>query len=222
MIVNTSFNVRGEPIVRAPEEAWNCFLATDMDVLVLERFLLRKRAQPEAATVSGAARRSRSRPDRSRQPRRRGGDAVGARGPAARSRMLEIDRRPSARQLRWFGLLLAAFVALAGGLVQWRLGAPEAARAVWAAGAALTAVYAAVRPWRRFVWLGLSYAALPIGWTVSHLALAATYFLVLTPIGLALRPFRRDPLDRATDPSAASYWAARRPVRDVRRYFRQF
>ena len=222
VIVNTSFNVRGEPIVRAPEEAWNCFLATDMDVLVLERFLLRKRAQPEAATADGGARRRRSRPDRSRQPRRRGGDAVGTRGPAARSRMLEIDRHPSMRQLRRFGLLLAAFVALAGGLVHWRLGAPEAARAVWAAGAALTAVYAAVRPWRRFVWLGLSYAALPIGWTVSHLALAATYFLVLTPIGLLLRPFRRDPLDRAPDPSAASYWAARRPVRDVRRYFRQF
>jgi carbamoyltransferase len=42
VIVNTSFNVRGEPIVCTPEDAYRCFLATDMDVLVLEDFVLRK------------------------------------------------------------------------------------------------------------------------------------------------------------------------------------
>jgi carbamoyltransferase len=42
LLVNTSFNVRGEPIVCTPEEALNCFLGTDMDVLVLEDVLLRK------------------------------------------------------------------------------------------------------------------------------------------------------------------------------------
>ena len=35
VLVNTSFNIRGEPIVCTPEEAYRCFLATDMDVLVL-------------------------------------------------------------------------------------------------------------------------------------------------------------------------------------------
>ena len=44
VLINTSFNVRGEPIVCTPEHAYRCFLATNMDVLVLERFLLRKRA----------------------------------------------------------------------------------------------------------------------------------------------------------------------------------
>jgi carbamoyltransferase len=42
VVVNTSFNVRGEPIVCTAEEALRCFLATDMDVLVLDRFLLLK------------------------------------------------------------------------------------------------------------------------------------------------------------------------------------
>jgi carbamoyltransferase len=42
LLVNTSFNVRGEPIVCTPEEALNCFLNTDMDVLVLEDIVLRK------------------------------------------------------------------------------------------------------------------------------------------------------------------------------------
>ncbi|MEO6785289.1 MAG: carbamoyltransferase C-terminal domain-containing protein, partial [Chthoniobacteraceae bacterium] len=45
VLVNTSFNVRGEPIVCTPEDAVRCFLATDMDMLVLENFALRKADQ---------------------------------------------------------------------------------------------------------------------------------------------------------------------------------
>ncbi|MFA7682305.1 MAG: carbamoyltransferase [Candidatus Peribacteraceae bacterium] len=47
VIINTSFNVRGEPIVRSPEDALNCFLNTHMDYLVLENFLLEKTNMPE-------------------------------------------------------------------------------------------------------------------------------------------------------------------------------
>jgi carbamoyltransferase len=46
IIVNTSFNVRGEPIVNTPEQALNCFLNTEMDVLVLEDLVLFKEEQP--------------------------------------------------------------------------------------------------------------------------------------------------------------------------------
>jgi carbamoyltransferase len=45
VIVNTSFNVRGEPIVCSPEDAYRCFMRTEMDYLVLGRFLLDKAAQ---------------------------------------------------------------------------------------------------------------------------------------------------------------------------------
>lgn len=47
VIINTSFNVRGEPIVCTPEDAYRCFMRTDMDVLVLEDFLLEKSVQPQ-------------------------------------------------------------------------------------------------------------------------------------------------------------------------------
>ena len=47
VIVNTSFNIRGEPIVNTPADAYRCFMASDMDVLVLENFLLRKKEQPD-------------------------------------------------------------------------------------------------------------------------------------------------------------------------------
>jgi carbamoyltransferase len=46
VIVNTSFNVRGEPIVCTPEDAYRCFMRTEMDYLVLGPFLLEKKAQP--------------------------------------------------------------------------------------------------------------------------------------------------------------------------------
>lgn len=47
VIVNTSFNVRGEPIVCTPEDAYNCFMRTEIDYLVLGDFLIDKREQPK-------------------------------------------------------------------------------------------------------------------------------------------------------------------------------
>ena len=49
VIVNTSFNVRSEPIVCTPEDAYRCFMRTEMDYLVLEDFILDKRTQPPLA-----------------------------------------------------------------------------------------------------------------------------------------------------------------------------
>ena len=46
VLVNTSFNVRGEPIVCTPEDAYRCFMRTEMDYLVLENFILAKPEQP--------------------------------------------------------------------------------------------------------------------------------------------------------------------------------
>src|SRR5579884_3207432 len=46
VIVNTSFNVRGEPIVCTPDDAYRCFMRTEMDVLVLGNFVLYKKDQP--------------------------------------------------------------------------------------------------------------------------------------------------------------------------------
>ena len=48
VVINTSFNVRGEPIVCSPEDAYNCFMNTDMDVLVLEHCVLYKAEQPSS------------------------------------------------------------------------------------------------------------------------------------------------------------------------------
>ena len=49
VVVNTSFNVRGEPIVCTPQDAYRCFMRTEMDLLVLENCLLWKNDQPKMA-----------------------------------------------------------------------------------------------------------------------------------------------------------------------------
>jgi carbamoyltransferase len=48
VVINTSFNIRGEPIVCTAQDAYRCFMATNMDVLVVGRCLLRKEKQPHA------------------------------------------------------------------------------------------------------------------------------------------------------------------------------
>lgn len=53
VLINTSFNVRGEPIVCSPQDAYRCFMSTDIDLLVLEDRLLWKAAQPEGAKGEG-------------------------------------------------------------------------------------------------------------------------------------------------------------------------
>ena len=47
IVVNTSFNVRGEPIVCSPKDAYRCFMRTEMDVLVLQNQILFKEEQPK-------------------------------------------------------------------------------------------------------------------------------------------------------------------------------
>ncbi|MCK6517137.1 carbamoyltransferase [Myxococcota bacterium] len=54
VIINTSMNVRGEPIVNTPEDAWRCFMRTNMDCLVAGPYLLMKEDQPKVELKSAA------------------------------------------------------------------------------------------------------------------------------------------------------------------------
>ena len=54
VMINTSFNIRGEPIVCTPSDAFKCLQATDMDVLVVENFVLRKSAQKQLSEAEKA------------------------------------------------------------------------------------------------------------------------------------------------------------------------
>jgi hypothetical protein len=62
---------------------------------------------------------------------------------------------------------------------------------------------------------------LPLAWTVSTVLLILVYYLVLTPIGLALRLAGRDRMGRRFDSDRTTYWVKRNES-DPSRYFRQF
>ncbi len=136
--------------------------------------------------------------------------------------LIEINKDPSARDLRWFGALLLAFSVMVGAVLWWRTGSSTAAAWVVGAGLLLAAVYYAVPALRRPLFLGWMYAAWPIGTVVSLGLLAVVYFLVVTPIGVAVRVFSHDPLRRAFDSGMKSYWVRRGPPSPASRYFRQF
>ena len=136
--------------------------------------------------------------------------------------VVELTTNPSPRDLRWFGRLLPVFVAVFGGVVWWRTESPTLGAAIWAVGGALSAGFALWPASRRRIYVAWMYAVYPIGWTVSHLLLGVIYFAVMTPIGLALRLCRRDPLERRFDRNAATYWVRHDPPSGVMRYLRQF
>ncbi|HUU10577.1 MAG TPA: SxtJ family membrane protein [Phycisphaerae bacterium] len=146
--------------------------------------------------------------------------------------LIEINWRPDRRRLRGFGL--AAIVAF-GALGAWIFfrhtvfGCPmDAATAQAVAGvlwavAGISGVLALVAPRAlRPLYLGLSLVSAPVGFLVSHLALAGVYYLVVTPIGLVMRLLGHDPLHRRFDPDARTYWVRRGPSPDAKRSFRQF
>ena len=69
------------------------------------------------------------------------------------------------------------------------------------------------------IWFGLAAC---VGFVVSNIAAAAVYFLVITPVGLLLRAFGRDPMERRFDRGKRSYWKDAEKVDDAERYFRQY
>ncbi len=136
--------------------------------------------------------------------------------------VIEINTTPSRRDLLWFGLLLPVFFAIVGALVWRRTGSLAAGTAVWAVGGTVSALFAVWPASRHRIYVGWMYAVYPIGWTVSHLLLGMVYFVVITPIGLALRILRRDPLERRFDGEATTYWVRHNPAGRIERYLRQF
>lgn len=63
VLINTSFNVRGEPIVCSAQDAYRCFMATDIDVLVIGNHVFYKAAQPDAAKLASSEYLTKLEPD---------------------------------------------------------------------------------------------------------------------------------------------------------------
>ena len=135
---------------------------------------------------------------------------------------VELDRKPTAADLRWFGAVVAVFFGILGAVAWLRFDCPVAGWTLCAVGSGIAVVYYLVRPLRIPMFLGWTRLFFPLGWAVSHLALAVLYFLIVTPIALVLRGVRKDRLARAFDRDAVTYWVEHRTGRDRARYLRQY
>jgi hypothetical protein len=137
--------------------------------------------------------------------------------------LLRFERNPPPRQLRQFAVLwMPATFALLGWIVYRRVGTWNGALLTWAIGAALSAAGAVWPSVARAVWVAWMTLAYPVGWVVSHLVLAAAYYVVITPMGWLMRAAGHDPMHRRFDPRATSYWKAHDPGTSKSRYLRQF
>ncbi len=195
VLVNTSFNVRGEPPVCTPEDAFRCFMRTEMDYLVLGNFLL----------------------DKTKQNSRSGGFPTAEnktaiwKSPLLGEEYRKLDRSPCA--LRRFGLTLGSALLLLGALLFWRH--HRGAALLFAFPGGFLLILAGVAPlllkWIHGPWMILSLA---LGWVMSRILLTIAFFLIVTPIGLLQRLFGKRPLEIAFRTGANSYWQARtaRPV----------
>ena len=135
--------------------------------------------------------------------------------------LIELKTNPTARDLKWFGLILLAFFGVVGGIVWLRSGSLAIPRIIWGAGVVRAAIYYAIPPARKPMFVGWSYLTYPIGFVVSHVLLAVLFFGVFTTVGLVMRLFGYDPMRKTFDRSATTYWVRHEESADVSRYFRQ-
>ena len=133
-----------------------------------------------------------------------------------------IDVNPPNRVLRQFA---GAWLAVVGSLSvsQWLASGNARAALALAAAAIVIGVAGLVRPGTvRWLFVGSSVAAFPLGWIVSEVMLALLFVGVMTPVALFFKLRGRDRLSRKRPAGQESYWKPKETPRDVRRYFRQY
>lgn len=137
---------------------------------------------------------------------------------------MEINLRPPDPQVRSFGRIWLPLFSLGlGGMALWRgeawIGLP-----MWCAAVALVSIVCsfAALPFVRWVFVFLSLLVYPLAWVVQNLLLAATYFLIVFPLGWFIRRRGHDPLHLRPPPPGFSMWKKPDARRNVRGYFRQY
>jgi hypothetical protein len=136
--------------------------------------------------------------------------------------LVEINWNPEKGQLRMFGLIAVLVLGVAAVILQFVFGITVIA-ALFVGGTGLC-IFVISLIWAkaaRIIYLGLTFAAMPIGLVISFLLMATFYFLVLTPVGLVFRLFGRDVLARKFKADTPTYWTSRQHRDDLERYFHQ-
>jgi hypothetical protein len=136
--------------------------------------------------------------------------------------LVEINWNPEKKELRKFGLIAIVVLGAAGIILRFGFGVAD----IWAlmlagTGLCICLITLVSAKAARIIYLGLTFAALPIGFVMSILLMGAFYFLVLTPVGLVFKLLGRDPLERKFMPDTPTYWTPHQKTRDPEQYFHQ-
>lgn len=138
--------------------------------------------------------------------------------------LLDVKWHPSSSDLRIFAILLWLFL-LGMGAAYFYPTLQDTRLLTLIVAATVILFFGLLFPdFLRPIYLGWMVLAFPIGWCVSHLLMAMTFYLIVTPIGLIMRLVGYDPMHRHFDRSAATYWQRHDPSHreDLERYFRQY
>ena len=136
--------------------------------------------------------------------------------------VITINHDPSVGELRFLGLGLPVFACLIGAIIWTFTGDTQIPTYLVGGGLAISAVFFAIPPIRKPIYLGWMYLAFPIGWTVSHIVLALVWYVVLTPLGVLRQILGGDPMGKSWDGKSDSYFIKRSRQRTPASYFRQF
>ena len=136
--------------------------------------------------------------------------------------LFERQQQATPRQLRQFAGALIVFTLILVLRVWWRQGTLGQVAIALSGAAVLCGVLGLIQP-RRIQWFfkALMTLSWPIGVVVSELMIAILYFIVVTPVALALRVLRQDRLSRTIDRQAPTYWIRHKQAENQSRYFRQ-
>ena len=176
LLLNTSFNLRGEPIVCDTEDAYRCFMRTEMDMLVLEGIILYKDEQPDMKDIDTSP----SRQNSTSAPRKTGS------------------------QLRRFGIIMGCVLTAIGVFLHYKgLSAGDIllVSACFLIGAAIVEP-PLLRP-VEWVWKKLAFM---LGLVITNAILTASYYFIVTPVGIIMKLFGRDPLHRKTENHVSTCW----------------
>lgn len=192
VLVNTSFNVRDEPIVCVWSDALACFMQTNLDLLVLDNFLLEKSEQNQLELQKLQA---------------------------IRGAPFKEEKDFQARQTTQFVISLCVALSMMATMAWYRFQLPFVAGALLtiAVSAAVASFFG--RPVRSRIELYFKRLTLPLRWAVTLALLGILFYLVVTPIGFLLR-FRGRDLRRDTQ-NRSSRWESP-VNRDLENYFRTY
>lgn len=141
--------------------------------------------------------------------------------------MIKLQFRPEPRVLRQFAFLALIGLPAIAWLVLRLCGAftwthPAILSAAGVAVLQLGLFLASIDVLTRALFVVIMVVAAPIGFVISHVFLAAIYYLVITPIGLVFRLIGRDAIGRRIDRNAATYWHDRGQPRPASSYFKLY